>query len=164
MYYSGINYESIVDGEGIRIVIYFSGCTHHCNGCQNKSTWNFTNGSEFNGKVLQTIKEHLNNKYISGITVSGGDLLCSSDAQVDRILLTLKSMLKPKQTLWVYTGYTFKEIRKKPYLKYIDVLVDGMFEEDKFDEQLPYRGSLNQRIIDVAASLKKKKPVDYKLQ
>lgn len=154
MRFSGINYESIVDGDGVRIVIFFSGCNHHCQGCHNKKTWDYNYGEEFSEDHIERIKKHLENNYISGITVSGGDLLCHPDNIVEKYLKILKELLNENQTLWVYTGYKFEEIRKKKYLKLIDVLVDGPFDSDLYDPDLKYRGSLNQRIIDVKKSLK----------
>ena len=159
MRFSGINYESIVDGDGVRTVIFFSGCTHHCQGCHNKKTWDYKYGEEFTEDHLLRIKSHLENGYLSGITVSGGDLLCNDDDIVYEYLSSLKACLNENQTLWVYTGYTFEEIKKKKYLKLIDVLVDGKFEMDLYDPDLVYKGSSNQRIIDVKKSLKKRKIV-----
>ena len=103
MRFSGINYESIVDGDGVRIVIFFSGCSHHCQGCHNKKTWDYNYGEEFSEDHIERIKKHLENNYISGITVSGGDLLCHPDNIVEKYLKILKELLNENQTLWVYT-------------------------------------------------------------
>lgn len=158
---SGINYESIVDGDGVRIVIYFSGCNHHCKGCHNKKTWDFNYGEEFTENHLSKIKNHLQNEYISGITISGGDLLCNDDNVVFDYLEKFKKMLNENQNLWLYTGFEYKQIKRKKYLKFIDVLVDGKFDSNLYDPELRYRGSANQRIIDVQKSLKKHKIIEY---
>ena len=159
MKYIGINYESIVDGKGIRTTIFFSGCTHRCKGCHNKESWDFKAGYDFTEEVLTNIKEQLNQPYMAGITVSGGDLLCNSDEEVEKVLISLRNILRPDQNLWLYTGYEYEEIRKKKYMKYIDVLVDGKFVGDLYDPELNFRGSSNQRIIDVNKTKGKAKPV-----
>lgn len=156
MRFSGINYESIVDGDGVRIVIFFSGCKHYCQGCHNKKTWNYNYGEEFSDKYIEQIKKHLKNPYIKGITISGGDLLCNPDSVVEYYITLLRGLLNENQDIWVYTGYKFEDIRKKKYLKYIDVLIDGKFDSDLYDPELRYRGSSNQRIIDVKKTLKYK--------
>ena len=142
--------NSVVDGVGIRQVFFLAGCPHHCLQCHNPQSWN-PNGGTYH-TVDEIVKMALDNPF--DVTFSGGDPLF----QIDELLQVLKE-IKPHRSIWVYTGYTWDEINANPRLKrilaYIDVLVDGRFEVDKRDTHLQFRGSSNQRLIDVQASLKK---------
>lgn len=151
---SGITPESIVDGEGIRYVIFAQGCPHHCIGCHNPSTHSFEDGK------LVTIHELLsdiekNCKYIDGITLSGGEPFCQS-CQCSIIAREAHQM---GLSVWCYTGYIFEELygqsKYEELLKHVDVLVDGPFILSERSLDLDFRGSTNQRVIDVRESFKK---------
>lgn len=151
---AGIVRDSIVDGIGIRDVIFVQGCPHHCRGCHNPESWNVNGGEEYSIESIVNLAK--NSPY--DITFSGGDPLY----QVDELKAVIGQIYQNKG-IWVYTGYTWEEIMESDTLKsvlpYIDVLVDGRFEEDKRNPELVFKGSENQRIIDVQKSLKENKIV-----
>lgn len=163
---SGIISESIVDGPGIRLVVFFQGCSHNCLGCHNPDTHSFSGGKEITvDEIIDKIEKA---PYLDGITLSGGDPFF----QVEEMLKLLKIVKeKTNVNVWVYSGYTFEEIielgkKKNEYLeviKYIDVLVDGRFIFEKRDISLQYKGSTNQRIIDVIKSREMDMIVEYSL-
>lgn len=153
--------DSIVDGEGIRSVIWFQGCSHNCPGCHNPETHDFKAGVEVSLKEMKAQIDEL--EYQSGVTFSGGDPMMQVEA-----LAELAAYVKEKgMNVWVYTGYTFEELmilaeKNESYLKameQIDVLVDGRFVMDLRSFDVQFRGSSNQRILDMKKSLEKKKAV-----
>lgn len=162
---SGIAYESLVNGPGMRRVFFAQGCKHNCPGCFNPDTHDFAGGEERNMDEL--IKDVLDNPILKGVTFSGGDPF----EQADKFAYMAKEFRKNGLNIWSYTGYKFENIIKqsennkgwKDLLNNIDVLVDGRFEKDKMQDGLKFRGSLNQRMIDVKESLKTGKIVilDY---
>ena len=157
---ANIQPDSIVDGEGIRTVIWFQGCLHHCKECHNPETWNFDGGIEFD---VEEIKAEIKNlKYQNGVTLSGGDPFFQPIAALE----IAKYAHSLGLNVWCYTGFTFEElldedIAKKEFLKNIDVLIDGRFEIVKKSLACKFRGSTNQRIIDVTKSLENNKVVLY---
>lgn len=156
---SGIAYESLVNGPGMRRVFFAQGCKHNCEGCFNPETHDFSGGEEKN--IDNLIKDVLKNKMIKGITFSGGDPL----EQADEFSYMAKAFKKSGLNIWCYTGYTFEILLEKmknedsirELIENIDVLVDGRFEINNKKEGLRFRGSSNQRIIDVKESLKQEK-------
>ncbi len=154
---SGLQPDSIVDGEGIRTVIWTQGCSHKCPGCHNPSTHDFKGG--FITTTEEINKELSKLEGQTGITFSGGDPMFQSDACLKIAAYAKKIGLD----VWCYTGFTFEELitNKKniEFLKYVDVLVDGKFIMKQKSLNVDFRGSLNQRIIDVPASLKEGKAV-----
>lgn len=162
----GINFESIVDGDGVRVVIFFSGCNHHCKGCHNPESHNFNTGKSFGSEIQEQIAEYIRETpFVSGVTLSGGDPMYSADSIIP-FLKELKE-LSPTSTVWVYSGFTYEEIIADPAMRELlvmcDVLVDGPFILDQRDITLSYRGSRNQRIIDIQKSQKAGKIVLYQL-
>lgn len=149
--------DSIVDGEGIRCVIWTQGCPHHCKGCHNPETHSFNKG--FLKDTDELIEQIKNLELQDGITFSGGDPMIQAEACTE----IAKACKEMNLNIWCYTGFTFEELLIDPikveFLKYIDVLVDGKFELDKKSYDAMYRGSTNQRIINVKDSLKKGKCV-----
>ena len=138
---------SIADGEGIRVVLFVSGCSHHCLGCHNPESWNFNAGKEFTSDTLDKLCKLLDRDYIDGITISGGEPLAPQNRET--VLEVCKTVKKkfPSKNIWVYTGYTMDEDQIKELKPYIDVIVDGEFIQNLRDITLPFRGSSNQRII-----------------
>jgi len=141
--------ETIADGEGLRYSIYLSGCIHACPLCHNKKSWSPTAGIPFTDDILKSIIDDVNtNQLLDGITLSGGDPFFNPTA-----LLVILKILKVQtgKNIWCYTGYTYEQLLQNEAMKdclyYIDTLVDGRFEIDKFDPRLLFRGSSNQRII-----------------
>lgn len=163
MYYGALKKTDIANGPGVRVSLFVSGCTHHCKECFNPETWSFTYGEEYTDKVTAEILAALEPSYIQGITVLGGEPFEPSN---QRELLPLYHAIRekyPNKTIWVYSGYTLenellKESRARiditdEILSLIDVLVDGEFVLEKKNMMLKFRGSENQRIIDLRKSL-----------
>lgn len=162
MYLCGVNFESMVDGEGVRAVLFISGCLHNCPYCHSPQTHSFTYGVEVNQELIDDINaEIIKRPYISGITLSGGDCMYSP---VETLKL-IKKLNIPHNNIWCYTGFTFEQLIKNnnqlQLLKHINVLVDGRFEYSKRDITLAFKGSSNQRIIDVKQSLKQGEIILY---
>ena len=153
MYYSGITAPDIANGTGCRVVLWVSGCNHHCIGCHNKETWNYKHGILFNNDARTILDKWLQKSYISGLTLSGGDPLDRNEEELLEILDLCKSIKYkyPNKNIWIYTGYTFESLKgtQLEILKYCDVLVDGPYIESLRDLSLPFRGSTNQRIINL---------------
>ena len=138
---------SIADGEGIRVVLFVSGCPHHCLGCHNPESWNFNAGKEFTSSTMSKLCELLDRDYIDGITISGGEPLAPQNKfQVLKICRNIKEKF-PNKTIWIYTGYTVDENLKSELKPHVDVVVDGEFIQSLRDITLPFRGSSNQRIL-----------------
>ncbi|ACD52202.1 ribonucleoside-triphosphate reductase activating protein [Clostridium botulinum] len=160
---SGIAYESLVNGPGIRRVFFSQGCNHNCKGCFNPDTHDFNGGEERN--IDELIEDVLCNPMIKGITFSGGDPF----ERADEFSYMAKIFKENNKNIWCYTGYTFEYINDnlernkgwKDLINNLDVLVDGKFEEDKKEDGLKFKGSSNQRIIDVKESLKSNKVVIF---
>jgi anaerobic ribonucleoside-triphosphate reductase activating protein len=161
MNYHDIKTDNMDNGDGVRVVLWVAGCNHHCKGCQNPQTWSSDSGKEFDKEAIHKILTELNKDYISGITLSGGDPLHPDDIGTIALLVKfIKDLREYKsKTIWLYTGYTFEQLLEFEYfdikciLENIDVLVDGKFEEEYRDTTLMWRGSPNQRVIDVKKSL-----------
>ena len=158
---AGFYDESISNGLGWRAVLFVSGCPHHCQGCHNKEAQDFNYGANFNKQEILTRIEE--NSILKGITISGGEPLCKENiSEVVDFIHDVKK-IKPHFNVWCYTGYTIEELIERKdkitneALQEIDVLVDGRFKEDQRDPTLKFRGSKNQRIIDVKESKKNKK-------
>ena len=158
MKFHNITKDDMLNGDGLRVVLWVSGCSHYCEDCQNKITWDPNVGVDFDEKAKQEIFDELEKDYIKGITFSGGDPLYSSN--VSDVLALAKEIRKeyPTKDIWLYTGYTLVQLLqddselgnlRKEVLKTIDVLVDGEFMKDKKNISLQFRGSENQRLIDL---------------
>lgn len=163
MNYAEIKLCDIANGEGVRVSLFVSGCRRHCKGCFNAMTWDFDYGKPFDAAAEELIMESLAPDYIAGLTILGGDPF---EPENQRELYPFLKKVKekyPQKNIWCYTGYTYEqgslkepEVRTevtRALLSLIDVLVDGKFEEDLKDIRLKFRGSSNQRIIDVPKSL-----------
>ena len=159
MNYHNITKDDMLNGDGLRVVLWTAGCTHCCDGCQNPETWDVAGGIEFDEPAKKELFEDLEPDYISGITFSGGDPLHPFNR--DEVLSLAKEIKEkmPNKTVWLYTGYTFEEIKNAIDLTYIDVLVDGEFKKELNDNNLKWIGSSNQRIIDVQQTIKQGKVV-----
>lgn len=164
---AGFYDESISNGLGWRAVLFVSGCPHHCPGCHNKEAQDFNYGEEFNEEeILKRIKE---NSILNGITISGGEPLCKEN--IPGVLKFIKDVkeIRPEFNVWCYSGYTLDQLidrndeETNECLNQIDVLVDGKFVEAKKDPTLKFRGSSNQRILDLKPSLQTHKFIEYKL-
>ena len=172
MNYGAIKYCDIANGIGIRTVLFVSGCTHHCKGCFNEVAWDFNYGQPFTQQTIQELLEMLKPPHVKGITILGGEPFEPENQPAVLELLQQVKESYPNKSIWVFSGYLLDrdilsgrlgpwEITRE-YLNYIDVLVDGPFVLEKKDLTLRFRGSSNQRIIDVPATLSKGEIVLWK--
>lgn len=145
---SGISYPDVNNGLGCRITLWVAGCSHHCKGCQNKETWDKKSGRVFSKEDKDKLFDILSKPYIKGLTLSGGDPLDSFN-EVLQLVKEIRDTFGSAKDIWLYTGYTLEQINnseKKEILPYVNYLVDGLFELDKRDITLKFRGSTNQII------------------
>ena len=173
MYYGALKKTDIANGPGVRVSLFVSGCRHHCKGCFQPETWDFTFGTEYTDRTTEEILEALEPEYINGLTVLGGEPF---EPENQRELYYLYKKVRahfPNKTIWVYSGYTLdKDLLQEgacarcdltdEILGMIDVLVDGEFELERKNIMLKFRGSENQRLIDVKRSLEENKVVIIK--
>lgn len=153
MRYQGIIKSSLADGTGWRTVLFVSGCNHACKGCHNPETWNPNVGKVFDEKDLELLISLLKRPEIKGLTLSGGDPLFPQNREDIFKLVKVVKLLFPHKDIWLYTGYEWDEIKDLEVIKYVDVVVDGKFVLENRDTTLTFRGSPNQKIIDVKKSL-----------
>ena len=186
--YHNITHDDMNNGDGLRVVLWLSGCSHHCYNCQNPQTWNPDNGIPFDESAKQEIFNELSKDYISGITFSGGDPLHENN--LDEVLKLVQEIRIsfPEKTIWLYTGFEWNEImnykikadlcednasfekhikedlsmiKRKNIISNVNVLVDGEYIDEQKDLTLKFRGSKNQHVIDVKQSLAQNKIVLY---
>lgn len=161
MYYGEIKHYDIANGEGVRVSLFVSGCRNHCEGCFQPETWDFKYGQPFTKEVMCELYGELANPYIDGLSILGGDPFePENESELTPFLRKLKSAM-PTKTVWVYTGYLYEDLKDHEMMQYIDVLVDGRFEIERRNISLRFRGSENQRILDVKRSLAEGVPVLY---
>lgn len=169
--YAKINKNDIANGPGVRVSVFFSGCEHYCKGCFNSEAWDFNYGKEFTDKTLLEISNAMKPDYIKGITILGGEPMHPKNIVALCTLLSHIDVTHPDKNVWVYTGYTYEELIGRISLNYldfkvaeatrfvlkncIDVLVEGRFIEELKDISLRFRGSSNQRLIDMKSTLEK---------
>ncbi len=152
MRYHNITKDDMLNGDGLRVVLWVSGCSHCCPECQNPVTWDPNGGLAFDKEAREEVFEQLQKSYISGITLSGGDPLYPGNRlEITELAKEIKAKF-PEKTIWLYTGYSYEAISEFEVLKYVDVLVDGEYECARRDTQLKWRGSSNQRVIDVPST------------
>lgn len=184
MNYLQITYEDVCNGDGLRVVLWLSGCSHHCYNCQNPQTWNPDSGIPFDESAKQEIFNELFKDYISGITFSGGDPLHENN--LDEVLKLVKEIRIsfPEKTIWLYTGFEWNDImcsfaglqadcvaldkkdieafeKRRKIISNVDVLVDGEYIDEQKDLTLKWRGSKNQNCIDIKQSLAQNKVILY---
>lgn len=165
MKYASIKKYDIANGPGVRLSLFVSGCNHHCKGCFNSEAWDFNYGDDFTNEVMENIVKELEPSYFNGLSILGGEPM--EEVNQKGILPLIKKVREtyPEKTIWVYSGFTYEQILEMKnkeameILKNIDVLVDGKFMIDLKDPSLFFRGSSNQRIIDMKETLKQKKVI-----
>jgi anaerobic ribonucleoside-triphosphate reductase activating protein len=154
MRYHNITKDDMLNGDGLRAVLWLAGCDHCCKECQNPITWDPNGGLVFDKEAKEELFEILGKDYISGITFSGGDPLYYANRQeVTELAKEIKQTF-PHKTIWMYTGFVYETVEALEVMDFVDVLVDGEFVVEQKDTQLYWRGSSNQRVIDVPASKK----------
>lgn len=139
----------MLNGDGLRVVLWVSGCSHGCKGCHNQVTWNPDDGLLFDEDARQEIYAELGKDYVNGVTFSGGDPLHEANIKEITDLAREVKEKYPDKTIWLYTGSVWDEIKDLDVFDYVDVLVDGEFVEEKKDSTLHWKGSSNQMVIDV---------------
>lgn len=171
MNYMMIRTDDMLNGNGLRVVLFCTACDHYCHNCHNPETWRESNGTLFDDKAKKEILKELDKDYISGITLSGGDPLNINNLKDINELCKEIKLKYPNKTIWLYTGYTWEEIINEinswhqdelilsQIIKNIDILVDGKYKEDLSDVNYPWAGSTNQRVIDVQKSLEQNQVV-----
>ncbi len=162
MRYGAIKKRDIANGIGVRVVLFVSGCTHHCKGCFQPETWSFDYGQDYTKATEDEIIEALRPSFIDGFTLLGGEPFePQNQAELIKLLRRVRTEL-PEKTIWAFSGYTFEELTGESrarcqvtdeMLSMVDVLVDGEFVEEKRNISLQFRGSENQRLIDVPSTL-----------
>ena len=161
MNYEKVDKCSVSNGAGVRTVLWVSGCDVHCHNCHNPQTWDFDSGIPFTEETMQEILYDLSKPYIKGLTLSGGHPLDPHNAPKVLEIVKRVKMVFPNKDIWIYSGYVWEDIIKdetlREILKYTDVLVDGAYVDELRDISLPFKGSSNQRIIDVQKSLSENK-------
>ena len=177
MNYHNITYPDMNNGDGLRVVLWLSGCSHHCYNCQNPQTWDVNSGIPFDESAKEELFRELGKDYISGLTLSGGDPL--HEANLDGVLdLVNRIRLSfPNKTIWLYSGYTWNQVinpvitddfnpsrdelldKRKEIVKQCTVMIDGRYIDSQRDINLKWRGSKNQRVIDIKQSLQKGKVI-----
>lgn len=153
MRYHNITKDDMLNGDGLRVVLWVAGCNHCCEGCQNPITWDPDGGLLFDEKAKEEIFAQLDKSYISGITFSGGDPLHPANRLDVRNLMAEIKERYPNKTIWLYTGDVWENIMYYAVMQYVDVVVDGEFKKDLMDVKLLWKGSANQRVIDVQKTI-----------
>ena len=176
MNYHNIITDDMLNGEGLRVILFVSGCQHKCVGCHNPQTWDYNSGILFDDNAKEEIYEQLNKDYISGITFSGGDPLYENNLEeVFKFIFSIRQKYETSKTIWLYSGYKWEEViasnimisnqisynnfMRKRIIAMCDVFVDGRFEKELLDTKCHWVGSSNQRVIDVQQSLKQDKVI-----
>lgn len=155
MRYNKIRKMDIADGPGVRVSIFFQGCEFKCKNCFNPETHDFEGGKEFTDETIKHILELCNKEYIAGLSILGGEPMHPRNIEGTQKLAKAFKEKFPQKTIWVWTGFLFdKDLRDKEVMKYIDVLVDGRYVDELHNPTLKWKGSSNQRVIDVKESLK----------
>ena len=159
MNYGELKKITIENGTGVRVSLFVSGCRNHCFNCIQPETWDFTYGMPFTEITVQEIIKDMEPDYIAGLTILGGDPMePENEPEVLELCKKVKDVY-PDKTIWLYTGYLFEDFIGHELYNWVDIIVDGRFEEDLKNLTLPFRGSSNQRIIDVKASVENGKVV-----
>ena len=158
MRYNKIRKMDIADGPGVRVSIFMQGCTFNCKNCFNPETHDFAGGKEFTQNTINKVLELSDNDNIEGLSILGGEPMHPKNIDGTKELAKAFKEKYPEKNVWVWSGYKFdQDLKDKDVLKYVDVLVDGQYVEELHNPTLKWKGSSNQRVIDVQKSLKENK-------
>lgn len=160
MRYNKIRKMDIANGPGIRVSVFMQGCTFHCKNCFNPETHDFNGGKEFTEETINQILDLCSKEYIAGLSILGGDPMHNKNIEGTTLLAKRFKETYPKKDIWLWTGFLFEDIKKKEVLSYLDVLVDGQYVDELRDPNLKWKGSSNQRVIQVKESLKQGKIIE----
>ena len=173
MNYHNITYPDMNNGDGLRVVLWLSGCSHHCYNCQNPQTWDANSGIPFDESAKKELFRELDKDYISGLTLTGGDPL--NEANFDEVLTIIKkfnSKYKLNKSIWIYTGFRWEDIffspclsentmKRQEIIRLCNILIDGKYIDSQRNIALKWRGSTNQRVINIKESIKQNKVILY---
>ena len=159
MRYNTIRKMDISNGPGVRVSIFMQGCHFHCKGCFNENTWDFNGGEEYSDETINRVLELSSADYIVGLSILGGEPMHPKNIEGTTKLAKLFKEKFPNKNLWIWTGFLFEDIKSNEVFNYVDTLVDGQFKTELFDPRLKWKGSSNQRVIDVKKSLKNNKVI-----
>lgn len=160
MRYNKIRKMDISNGPGVRVSVFMQGCAFHCKNCFNPETWDFKQGKEFTDEIIDKVLELASKDFIVGLSILGGEPMHPSNIEGTTKLAKAFKEKYPNKTIWCWSGFLFdRDLKDKEVMKYIDVLVDGQYQDELHDFRLKWCGSSNQRVIDVQKSLKKNKTV-----
>ena len=159
MRYNKIRKMDISNGPGVRVSIFFQGCPFHCDGCFNPETWDFCGGKEFSDETIDRVLELCSNDYIVGLSMLGGEPMHPTNLPGSTKLAKAFKERFPEKSLWSWTGFTYEGIKDNEIFEYLDVLVDGQFKKELFNPTLHWKGSANQRVIDIKKTRKQNKIV-----
>ncbi len=161
MRYNKIRKMDISNGPGVRVSIFMQGCNFHCKDCFNPETHDFEGGKEFNEETIDRVLNLCENNYIKGLSILGGEPLNERNIEGTKELARAFKEKFPDKSVWVWSGFQFdKELKGKDALNYVDVLVDGQYKDELRNPTLKWKGSSNQRVIDVQESLKENKVIE----
>ncbi len=161
MRYNLVRKMDISNGPGVRVSVFMQGCEFHCKNCFNPETWNFDGGQELTQEKIDEVLNLCNKDYIKGLSILGGEPMHPKNIEATTLLAKEFKEKYPDKNIWVWSGFKFdKDLKDKEVLNYIDVLVDGQYVDELHDPTLKWRGSSNQRVIDVQQSLKDNKIVE----
>ena len=156
MRYNKIRKMDIADGPGVRVSVFFQGCAFHCKNCFNPETWDFKAGKEFTDETIEEILNLCDKDFITGLSLLGGEPMHPTNIEGSTKLAKMFKERFPEKTIWSWTGFLFDEyLKDKEIVNYLDVVVDGQFKDELRNPNLKWKGSANQRVIDVKKSLKK---------
>ncbi len=159
MRYNVIRKMDISNGPGVRVSIFMQGCQFHCKNCFNPETWEFEEGKEFTKETIQKVLDLCQKNEIKGLSILGGEPMHPTNIEGTTKLAKAFKEKYPDKTIWAWSGFKFEDLKDKDVFQYIDVLVDGQYKDELHDPTLKWRGSSNQRVIDIKESLKENKTV-----
>ena len=163
MRYNLIRKMDISNGPGVRVSVFMQGCSFHCKNCFNPETWDFEGGKEFTDETIEKVLELCSKEHVKGLSILGGEPMHPKNIDATTKLAKAFKEKYPNKNLWVWSGFEFdKDLKGKEALNYIDVLIDGVYKDELHDPTLKWRGSSNQRVIDVQKSIKEGKVVMLK--
>ncbi len=154
MRYNIIRKMDISNGPGVRVSVFMQGCEFHCKNCFNPETWDFKDGKEFTDETIEKVLDIANKDHIVGLSILGGEPMHKTNIEGTKKLAKAFKEKYPNKNIWTWSGFRFEDLKDKDVLKYIDILVDGTYKDELHDPTLKWRGSSNQRVIDVQESLK----------
>ena len=163
MRYNLIRKMDISNGPGVRVSVFMQGCSFHCKNCFNPETWDFEGGKEFTDETIEKVLELCSKEHVKGLSILGGEPMHPKNIDATTKLAKAFKEKYPNKNLWIWSGFEFdKDLKGKEVLNYIDVLIDGVYKDELHDPTLKWRGSSNQRVIDVQKSIKEGKVVMLK--